>query len=248
MTVPAPPEIRDQVLPLDDGTELRYAISIPRGPSDKPLVLALHYGWQGELPPHYGRDFLNLLVAPAFRDLGAILIAPDCPEAHWTHPRSEQALLALIEDVRQNHDIDPERIIVTGFSVGAMGTWFMASRHPELFSAAIPIGGPPVLKTVPDAFAGLAEAERFLSDRRVDWPSALNQTPILAIHSRADELVSFKLIDRAVSTLRASGGRIELIELEGVGHFETQRYVEDLARAVPWLREVWRASSGAPRP
>ncbi len=64
--------------------------------------------------------------------------------------------------------------------------------------------------------------------------------PILAIHSRADELVPFALIERAAHTLRASGGRIELVELEGVGHFETPRYVEHLARSVQWLREIWR--------
>lgn len=57
--------------------------------------------------------------------------------------------------------------------------------------------------------------------RRVKWPPALRETPILAIHSRADELIA----------------------IEQVGHFETPRYVEHLAKAVPWLREVWRASA-----
>ncbi len=237
-------EVHDRVLPLDDGGELRYAVSAPaeeNPPAIPPLVLALHYGWQGELPPHYGRDFLSLLVAPALRELGAVIVAPDCPEGHWTHPRSEKALLALIAHIRRTHTVDPERIVVTGFSVGAMGTWFMASRHPDLFSAAIPIAGPPVLRTVPDPFAGLEEARRFLEDRRVDWPPALRDLPILAIHSRSDELVPFKLIERAVRTLRAAGGRVELIELEQVGHFETPRYVEYLARVGPWLQEVWEA-------
>ena len=121
-----------------------------------------------------------------------------------------------------------------------MGTWFMASRHPDLFSAAVPIAGPPVLRSVPDAFSGLEEADRFLKDRQVDWPPALFGTPILAIHSHCDELVPFRLVDRAVSTLRAAGGRAELIEIDRVGHFETPRYAEHLARAVPWLWEVWR--------
>ena len=233
-------EIHDRILPLDDG-ELRYAISVPAGDdsSPRPLVLALHYGWQGRLPPHYGRDFLNLLIAPALRELDAIVVAPDCPEGSWTHPRSEKALLKLIEHARQTHAVDPERIVVTGFSVGAMGTWFLASRHPELFSAAVPIAGPPVLRVVPDAFAGLAEAERQLKGRSVDWPPALVEMPILAIHSRSDELVPFRLADRAVRSLRAAGGRVELIAVERVGHFETARYVEYLARAVPWLRKVW---------
>ncbi len=243
MAVPGVPEIRNQVLALDDGNELRYAISAPRDSSPRPLVLALHYGWQGQLPPGYGRAFLDLLIAPALRELDAIIVAPDCPDSHWTQPRGERALLALIEHVHQTHAVDSGRIVVTGFSVGAMGTWFMASRHPDLFSAAIPIAGPPILKSVPEPFAGLEEAQRFLSEPNVDWPAALHRMPILAIHSRSDELVPFALIDRAVQTLSASGGQVELIALERVGHFETPRYVEDLARAVPWLQEVWRTRS-----
>ncbi len=248
MAVPAAPEIRDRVLEVD-GVELRYAVSVPAGDdaaSPRPLVLALHYGWQGQLPPHYGRDFLGLLVAPALAELGAILVAPDCPEAHWTHPRSEQALLALVEHLRRTHAVDPERIVVTGFSVGAMGTWFLAARHPDLFSAAVPVAGPPVLRPVPGPFEGLEEAERFLQQRPVDWPPALRETPVLAIHSRDDELVPFRLVRRAARTLRDAGGQIELIAIEQVGHFETPRYVEDLTRAVPWLRQTWTQSRGDP--
>ncbi len=246
MATPGSSEIRDEVLALDDGGELRYGISAPKigeGEPPRPLVLALHFGWQGEVPAHYGRNFLGLLVAPALGDLDAVIVAPDCPEGSWTHRRSEQALLALIEDVRKTHDIDPGRIVVTGFSAGAMGTWFMASRHPDLFSAAIPLAGPPVLRSVPDAGSGLKESERFLRGRRVKWPPALRETPILAIHSRADELVAFELADKAVRTLSAAGGQAELIAIEQVGHFETPRYVEHLAKAVPWLRQVWRASA-----
>ncbi len=190
----------------------------------------------------YGRDFLALLVAPAFRELDAIIVAPDCPETHWTLPASERALLALIEHIRRARAVDSERIVVTGFSVGAMGAWFMASRHPDLFSAAVPIAGSPVLRPVAEAFAGLEEAERFLGSEPVEWPATLRQTPILAIHSRADELVPFALIDRAASSLRVAGGRIELIDLEGIGHFETPRYIEHLARAVEWLQGVWRGA------
>lgn len=244
MAVPGVSEIRDQVLPLDDGSELRYGIFAPRnGEEPRPLILALHFGWQGEVPPHYGRNYLGLLVAPALGELGAVIVAPDCPASSWTSERSETALLALVAHIRQDHAIDPGRIVVTGFSAGAMGAWFMAARHPDLFSAVIPMAGAPVLRSVPTASAGLQEAARFLRGRRPKWPTALVAQPILAIHSNTDEVVPFELIDKAVTTLADAGGRIELIDLDNVGHFETPRYVEFLARAVPWLRELW-ADSG----
>ena len=113
-----PSDVRDQILKLEDGSELRYAISSPEDPAGgqtRPLVLALHFGWAGELPPGYGRSYMSLLVAPALAELGAIIIAPDAPELSWTHPRSEKALLALVDHVRRNYSVDGERIVVTGF-------------------------------------------------------------------------------------------------------------------------------------
>ncbi len=239
------PEIRDRTLELDDGTALGYALLLPEGDSDsrRPLVLALHFGWQGELPAGYGRTYLELLVAPAFAGLDAILVAPDAPEASWTHPRSERALLALVESLKRTYPVDPDRVVVTDFSLGAMGAWFLAARHPELWSAAIPMAGPPVLGPVADARAGLAEAERLFGERpsaEIVWPPALLEMPILVIHSRADELVPFPLTLRAVRSLRAAGGEVKFLKVSGLGHFQTPGYVEHLGQAVRWLRrEVW---------
>ncbi len=55
------PEIQDRALDLDDGTVLRYALSVPEGDpaAPRPLVLALHFGWQGERPTGYGRMYLE---------------------------------------------------------------------------------------------------------------------------------------------------------------------------------------------
>ena len=240
------PEIRDRTLELDDGTALRYAVSVPAGGAEtpRPLVLALHFGWQGERPRAYGRMFLELLVAPALARLDAILVAPDAPEASWTHPRSEKALLALVDSLKRSHPVDPERIVVAGFSLGAMGAWYLAARHPEIWSAAIAMAGPPVLGPIADARAGLEESKRLFGDRpegaEIDWPPALLETPILVIHSRADELVPFPLVLRAVRSLRAAGGRVEFLKVNDLGHFQTPGYVEYLARTVRWLRrDVW---------
>ncbi len=236
------PEVRDEVLKLEDGAELRYAISNPGEPdggAPRPLVLALHFGWAGELPPRYGRLYMNLLVAPALAGLDAVIVAPDAPEPSWTHRRSEAALLALVDHVRATHRVDAGRIVVTGFSLGAMGAWFMASRHPQLFSALIPMAGPPVLSPVADARAGLAQSRQFFEQDVIDWPPAIVGMPVFAIHSKEDELVDFELISRAVQSLGKAGGRVKFVKVKDLGHFDTGQYAPYLARAVPWLRDVW---------
>ena len=75
-------------MPGDNG--LRYAIAVPEaydGSTAVPLVLALHFGWGGgSPPPDYSATFLRVLVEPALRDLGAIIVAPLSPGGAWTDP------------------------------------------------------------------------------------------------------------------------------------------------------------------
>ena len=95
------PNVRDQVLKLEDGSELRYAVSSPQGHDDgqpRPLVLALHYGWAGELPPGYGRSYMSLLVAPALAELGAVIITPDPPPWAMATTRAATSAAAPPED------------------------------------------------------------------------------------------------------------------------------------------------------
>ena len=97
LTSHALPNIQEQVLQPGDR---RYTIAIPAsytGDQPVPLVLALHYG--GTVTPYYGKGFLVGLVEPALRDLGAIIIAPDCTADDWTQPESETDVLALLDHV-----------------------------------------------------------------------------------------------------------------------------------------------------
>ena len=68
-----------------------------------------------------------------------IVISPQCPdEDRWYVP----ALLALLDDVMKDLEhADPDRLYVTGLSMGAFGTWDLASRAPKRFAAIAPICG-----------------------------------------------------------------------------------------------------------
>ena len=39
------------------------------------------------------------------------------------------------------YQTDPNRLYLTGLSYGGFGTWYMASKHPEMFAAINPIVG-----------------------------------------------------------------------------------------------------------
>lgn len=212
------PGTYEELLDRPDGSVLRYAISIPKGyepDRPRPLVLALHYG--GEVTPYYGKGFLVQLVEPGVKSLGAILVAPDCPSRSWTDPTSESEVMALIEHILANYSVDRKRILVTGFSLGGRGTWHMASRHPDVFSAAIPMAGWP-------------------SD---DMVEKIGDMPICIVHSVDDEVVDMEPTKEAVKNLEARDALVKLITVRGITHYQVSDYAKYLKQAVGWIEEQW---------
>ena len=202
---------------LPDGASLRYTISLPRGYDKQkpvPLVMALHYG--GNVTPFYGRGVIEGLVGPAFADLGAIIVAPDAQgDSPWTSEKNEQAVIWLTQNVMKTHSINPKKIVLTGFSMGGEGTWYIGSRHQDLFTAAIPVAGRP---------AG-----------GKDW-----KIPVYAIHSRKDEVVPIGPAEEHVKALKAKGASVEWKVLTDLTHFETARYQDALRQAAGWLQQSWK--------
>jgi pimeloyl-ACP methyl ester carboxylesterase len=52
---------------------------------------------------------------------------------HWT---GETDLFEALADVRRRYKIDPDRILLRGFSMGGCGAWHIAMHHPGKFAAA----------------------------------------------------------------------------------------------------------------
>ena len=240
--------IHELDLALDDGTQLHYAVATPDdmdAAESLPLVVGLHYGWRGEQSPRLGRDFLRLLVEPGVGATRAILVAPNCPEGSWNHPRAEAAVLALVDAVVREYPVDTDRILVTGFSLGGMGTWFFAANHAEVFDAAIAIASVPVIdhgarsRTDPDAFLAA------LADGVAPWVSGLMRVPFFVINSRADELIPFAQAEAAAAALAELGAPVRFLPLEGISHYESAGYVPALRQGVRWVLQQW---GDAPEP
>jgi len=210
--------VKELTLKLESGPVLRYTLALPPSSSPDmsyPLVLALHYG--GQVTPYYGKGYLTNLVLPALRDLDAVMIAPDCPGAGWTDPQSEEAVLELLQAIQHEYPIDSRRIVITGYSMGATGTWDFVFKHPRLFSAAIAVSGMPPRGIV-------------LND-----PG----TRILVIHSRDDELFPLESVRKFVGACESRQIAVELRVFAGLSHYHFDRFVPALREAVPWLKKSW---------
>ena len=218
LTASSTSRIQNRTLTVADVGTITYGISIPSdaGTSEpRPLVLALHPA--GDRIAYYGSAFMRQIVLPALGHLRPIVVAPDCPARSWTDPRADRAVMELLRKVQDEYAIDRHRVLVTGFSMGGRGTWFMTSRHPDLFTAAIPIAASP-------------------GDEPLDQ---LALVPTYIIHSRDDQVVAFGPVERNARELEKRGRVVRFEELRGVGHFEMGSYVDALSRAGRWVAERW---------
>jgi predicted peptidase len=197
---------------------MRYGISVPDDYAPgrpRPLVLALHPG--GERPPFYGSLYLIRFFMPVLKELGAIVVAPDCPTRTWTDEGSDRAVMALLADVMREYAIDRKKMLVTGYSMGGRGTWFMAAQHADFFTAAIPIAGTPEGQPL----------------------ETLGRLPTYVIHSSSDEVVPPGPDERAAKQLEAMNRPVKLEIVEGRGHFDTGSYLAAFTRAVRWVSSRW---------
>ena len=217
--LPLAPGLHSLTLQSANEHTIHYAISIPGNyspPASVPLILALHYGVRDGDSAGAGRDVVRILIGPALAELGAIIVAPDSIQGDWSSPQNESAVNLLLDKVVAGYSIDTAKIAVTGFSMGGAGSWHFGAKYPERFSAAIPVAGRP-----PASVAG--------------W-----RLPILAIHSRDDQVAPIGPTEAQIAELQKSGVNAKLVALTGITHFETYRFVEGLREAVPWLRAIWK--------
>ena len=67
-----------------------------------------------------------------------VVVSPQCPANGWWQPFD---VIALLDEVSQKYSIDPDRVYLTGLSMGGFGTWDTAARYPQRFAAIAPICG-----------------------------------------------------------------------------------------------------------
>ena len=105
-----------------------------------PLVIYLHGDGQvdrmDQLSNHgmiakarevYGEEFPFIGLTPCTRRIS------------WVHDTIPDTLMELIDYTVESCHIDREKIIITGHSRGAIGTWNLISLHGDYFSAAVPM-------------------------------------------------------------------------------------------------------------
>ena len=83
--------------------------------------------WQGAI---------RQLLTPENQQFEALVLEPQS-DGEWD-PDSLQAMLDYV--LRENPDVDTNRLYCVGYSMGGKGTWEWAMHYPDRFAAIIPKG------------------------------------------------------------------------------------------------------------
>lgn len=142
ISVPAGSHCRSYV-DSDTGDYLDYYLFVPENAEkNMPLIVFLHGdGEVGDVEVLQDFGMIHSAREIFGEDFPFIAISPSTRVYSWISGTIPDTLKGLIDTISEECEIDPERIILTGHSRGAIGTWHMVSVYGDYFSAAVPVSG-----------------------------------------------------------------------------------------------------------
>jgi predicted peptidase len=163
-----------------------------------PLVLTLHgageRGFDNHLPI-VGNQIAYAFAKPERQSRNpAFVMSPQAPPGTagaegWTGADMQKALIEMVDRAVATYPIDPDRIYLTGLSMGSYGSWALLPENPHKFAGALLV-------------TGAGDPTKM---------SRLTHLPIWATHSRDDTTVLYDtpVSDRSlVEAIGAAGAPV----------------------------------------
>jgi enterochelin esterase-like enzyme len=239
---------------------LPYYLFVPANydPRTKyPLVLCLHgAGEKGDNPSAVKNNSMAIVWA---RDTNqtkwpCFILVPQCPIAgSWVYlpgpgsyssdviPTSPDlsAVNDIVDSLLVEYSIDPDRLYVTGLSMGGFATWDLIVRFPNKFAAAIPMSGAgdtskaALIKHVPIwDFHGAMDNVVPVSGSR-EMISALERAGVPAVYTQCDNGDCTGLPDSVVADRIKSGRTLFYTEYQ-YGYHSIWDQAYNTAFLLPW--------------
>lgn len=196
---------------------LDYLLFLPEGydqsKTNWPLMLFLHGSGESGHDLNRVKAHGPPKIVETKKDFPFILVSPQSSGRGW----SPDVLNALLDDVMKTHRVDPDRVYLTGLSMGGFGTWDLAAAHPEKFAAIAPICG----------------------GGNTNNASKLAKLPIWVFHGGKDPTVPIQRSREMVEAVKAAGGNVKFTVYPEAGHDSwTETY--DNPEFYQWLLEQKR--------
>ena len=203
------------------GRAYRYQVYIPSSYSLSerwPVILFLHGGGErgddGLLQTQLG---LGAALRKKPARFPAIVVFPQAPsDSFWTGTAARVAMAAL-DRTAEEFRTDPDRVYLTGLSLGGNGTWYLAYRHPARFAALMPI----CAWVVPEKKWGVTAELAVPADSGEPYAALarrLRHIPTWIVHGEIDDVLPVEQSRQAFAALKAVGAPVQYLELAGTDH------------------------------
>jgi predicted esterase len=174
-----------------DGSNLPFRYFVPPGYNSAqayPVILFLHgageRGNNNEAQLNNNANGALQLIGDSQLALQPIfMIAPQCPTDGWWSGGTLTTAIGLVDQIATTYHIDPDRVYVTGLSMGGMGTWSAITAQPTRFAAAVPMSG----------------------NGDTNAAASVSTLPIWFFHANNDGTVGVAGSDNLVAALRNAG-------------------------------------------
>ena len=198
-----------------NGTPRPYVVYVPREyDPEKPWPLVVFLHGRGERGDD-GLQQSDVGIGHAIRKnperFPCIVVMPQCPDTAYWNKFNDDITMSITETMR-DYNIDEDRVLLTGLSMGGYGTWVYGADHIETFAALMPICG---------------------GGRPADGPKLAN-IPIWAFHGDADETVNISESQKMIDAVKKAGGKPKFTVYKGVGHNSWDDAYGD-PKAISWL-------------
>lgn len=154
-------------------------------------------------------------------DFPFIVVSPQSPTQVHGWYSSLKSIEALLDDLQQMLAIDPNRIYVTGLSMGGFGAWALAMDDPDRFAAIVPVVG-----------------GYFYNPKQL---CALKDIPAWVFAAKRDRNVHVRQSERVVAALRACGSDPQFTVYEDANHDQGWQRAYDDPTLYEWLQAQKRS-------
>lgn len=197
-----------------DSTEQPYRIYVPSsydGRHAVPLIFTLHGTSGTEATMFEAEHYLRGGIKQAAEKYGVLLVSPLGRGKTEYRGIGENDIFCVLEDVRKRYRVDEDRIYLTGHSMGATGSAYLALHRPDIFAAVAPLAA------------------------AYSWPwlaRNAKRLPFLWIGGADDEEFYHRGVAIGVERMRKFGAPVALEILPSEGH---RGPVKDFDRVFSWL-------------
>lgn len=188
-----------------------------------PVVMWLHgngtQGNDGLLPTARGlADYIRRHRS----EFPAVAVFPQAPTGgNWIEPDTQAMAMSALNKTLAEFNGDPDRVSLVGYSMGAIGSYRIAARWPERFSALVAIAGHAEVSNRSAQLAAFDRAENPYVNAPDPFAALADRLKPLAIrlyHGDKDATISVDQSRRLFAALKHAGSDVSYTEFAGVDH------------------------------